>query len=788
VARLPEGHSKQPAAACIASLLVGLGKALERQAATPAFKHDPLIANALDALARVANALPTLTGDSPRFFAGYAAMLEELNILLIAARPYGKDDFKAAALTMLKARAGKVLDQLHIAPPETYLCSSGMEALLRGGLDAARALNGSARFRGLADQVNQPLYYEIFKLPRHDEKAMAGQEVFMASLNASLPGREGASDETNNWDAQKVLRRMQEWFATHEVHADRPAVLLLDTSVEAQGPDGTSDVAAVLAGLKDPLNDGRLRILLCKSLQKYTLGSGKIMAGAVTMLARPDARTEAAARQLRAAEEDLDWMQNDESQLLTHFLTHAHASELALIGNAARNAAFIDEACLRARPDAAGRSKTRREDATPFVVAGLREVTVTAANGVDVRPVSAMDLVTPQITLRGGFGYLHTAAYTLDKPLWRVSAGQETPAELTEQFYGLGWLNDANVETLTTAAVLSEAHQVAAEAAQAVYDGVDVGAWAEAALHVLRGRARQGNQMHAGALGECEALLDMISTGATTRTSGRETIQLKDELRDKLKTALMTPDGPAESRLADQLRIVGASFAPRLPDAVRAGTDVQAMRAAIESASGGFRMSEAAHPLTDSLRVSLAPNKVASLLGLLGAAFGPQNVSDLDRPALEALYRGALAAGLPGVSPATRSHIVRDWSRLQVQGLARAMGKEAQQTAVEGLLRHVHLAPYREDKAKILASIPENTFTALDPSLQRMLVAALFGPLDACSRIEFIKALSESGHPGKAGACLARFEADKEGSMQGGPMPPRTGNRAPAAAVGQGAQ
>jgi hypothetical protein len=397
------------------------------------------------------------------------------------------------------------------------------------------------------------------------------------------------------------------------------------------------------------------------------------------------------------------------------------------------------------------------------------------------------DLVAPQIMLRGGFGYLPTAAYTLDKPLWRIAAGQETPAELTEQFYSFGWLNDANVEALTTAAVLSEANQVAAEAAQAVYDGVDVGAWAEAALHVLRGRTRQGDKMHAAALSECEALLDKISIGTTARANGRETMQPKAEVRDKLKTALMTLNGSAESRLADQLRIIGASFAPRLPDDIRAGTDVQVMRAAIERASGGLRKGDTADPQIDSLRVSLAPNKVASLLGLLGAAFGPQNVSDLDRPALEALYRGALAAGLPGVSPATRSHIVRDWSRLQVQVLTRAVGKEAQRTAVEGLLRHVHLVPYREDKAKILASIPENTFTALDPSLQRTLVAALFGPLDADSRIEFIKTLSESGNPGKADACLAKFEADKEDSMQGGPRPRGTGNIASTAAVRQGA-
>lgn len=504
--RLPQDHAMQPAAACVAAWLTGLGKSWQHQAATPAFRHDPLVANGLNALANAAATLPTLSGDSPRFFAAFAAVLEELNLLLVATRPYGSDDFKAAALSMLKARAGKVLDELHIAPPETWLCSSGTGALLSTGLDAAKALNGSARFRGLTEQAHQPLYYEAFKRVRHDEHAMAGEGVFMGILNASLPGREGIADETNNWDARKLVRKMHEWFAAHEGHPDRPAVLLLDTTVEKQGPGGTSDLAEVLAGLKEPVNQGWLKILLCKSLEKYTMGGGKFMAGSVTLIARPDSRTEAAARQLKDIEDDLGWMLHDESQLLTHLLTHAHASELTLIGNAARNAAFIDDACLRTRPGATGTSQTRREEGLPFVVAQFRSVEVAQPHGPGTRSVPVTDLAMPQITRRGGFGYLPSVGFGLDETLWRITAGQETRAELTEKFYGFGWLNDADVKTLTAAAVLSQASRIAEEAAQAVYGTVDVSAWAEAALRVLRRRSPHDGAHHAAAPGRtCRA-------------------------------------------------------------------------------------------------------------------------------------------------------------------------------------------------------------------------------------------------------------------------------------------
>lgn len=769
--RLPEGHAMQATAACAASLLAKLETALERQAATPAFKHDPLIANALNALANVANALPTMAGDSPRFFAGYAAMLEELHLLLTAAKPYDKDDFKTAAFTMLKARGGEALNELKIAHAETYLFSSGMDAMSMG-VDVARTLNGATCVMTLTTQDKQPDYYETLNL-RFPGRPEDREDVRMASLNPSMPAKEGILDNTSNWDAQKLVQKAKEWLATCMASVDRPAVLVLDTTIEKQGLDGTSDLAAVLADLKNAINDGSLKILLCKSHQKYLVaGSGKIMAGAVTIIAKDDAKTQAAIMQLRKAEEDLDWMQNDESQLLTHFLTHAHASELEMMGKAAKNAAFIDEFCLDMRPDVTHSIWTRREEGLPFIVptTGFRQVGVKAKNGIELRP--CYQFLSPQVANHGSFGFFPTSLLlVLDPPAnqkIRITAGQETQEELVEKFYGFGWLNNSHPgTTITPADALSQANQIAANAAQAVYDTVDVSAWAETALRVLRGRARPGSGTHVVVLRECEVLFDKITSERTAGGDAQQKIQMKDELRQKLKAELVKCAPYAESMLSDQIKIIGSAFAPRLPDSARAETDVDAIRAAMKHAPDGFGEYGDADLSIGRLQVLFAPNMIASLLRLLGISLGPQHVADIDRAELEAFYQAALTSGLPGVSPSTRSCIVLDWSRLQMQTLACAMDKQAQRTAVDELLRHVHLTPYREDKAKILASIPDNTFAALNQSLQRKLIDALFSPLGACSRIEFIKKLAENGNPEKAGACLARFNTDLTDAMTG---------------------
>lgn len=73
------------------------------------------------------------------------------------------------------------------------------------------------------------------------------------------------------------------------------------------------------------------------------------------------------------------------------------------------------------------------------------------------------------------------------------------------------------------------------------------------------------------------------------------------------------------------------------------------------------------------------------------------------------------------------STLILDWSRLQLKKLHTA-DKEAQRAAVNELVRHVRLSPYREIRAKILASIPQDAFMRLEKSVQRQLADALFAP------------------------------------------------------------
>lgn len=243
--------------------------------------------------------------------------------------------------------------------------------------------------------------------------------------------------------------------------------------------------------------------------------------------------------------------------------------------------------------------------------------------------------------------------------------------------------------------------------------------------------------------------------------SGNGLEQRNELLRQKLKTALAESEPLAENLLSEQLRMVGSAFAPRLPNDAFNENDVDGMRTAI-------RRTHDVSPMPDDCtHARYAPNAIASLLAMAGLGFGPENVADEFRQELESFYSAVLDAGLPGVSPATRAHIVLDWSRLQSEKL-RADDKEVQRAAVNELLRHLRLAPYREIGAKILGTIPDDAFARLERPAQRQLIDALFAPLDVGSRLVSIRRLAEECNGfGKLSACIERFGKDLKQADEG---------------------
>ncbi|WP_311434599.1 hypothetical protein [Herbaspirillum huttiense] len=213
----------------------------------------------------------------------------------------------------------------------------------------------------------------------------------------SWPQRHGEQDKQNDWSTDKLVRQTIAWVKNGKMSKSDPGVLVLVATLEQRASDGKSDLADVTKKLQPLIDSGQLKIVLCKSYQKYTsLGSGKSMAGAVTVIGRDDAKTRLANSKLREAELGLGWINNDESQLLVRMLSHAQDDELKLIDEATQNAAFVEAFCLR-KAHQIDAGMILREKDLPFTIINTESARRT------------MQLLARQVELRTSFGFLGTA-------------------------------------------------------------------------------------------------------------------------------------------------------------------------------------------------------------------------------------------------------------------------------------------------------------------------------------------------------------------------------------------
>ncbi|HJV86502.1 MAG TPA: hypothetical protein VJ698_13595 [Noviherbaspirillum sp.] len=633
-----------------------------------------------------------------------------------------------------------------------------MEAISRG-VEIARTLSETKSVDTLAHQIQLPDYFETLDLKSGKNLFFRGR-IAIAPLNPSAPGKGNDDDDLNNWNVHKLVQQTRAWLTKGKMQATRPGVLVLDMTVEKPEVNGKSDLATFLASGYSDIKEGRLKIVLCKSYQKYpSLGSGKIMAGAITLIAKDDNHTQSAAAALQDAEEDLGWISNDESQLLTHFLTHAPASELGMIGQAAENASFISRLCFDPLRQSA-KADVRREDGLPFIVTNAGSKKVIFARK-DPKWSTPNKLILKQVQYRDSFGFNPTSMLYFDRSKnWiRITAGQESREELVEKLFGFTWLAQAGRERCAPADMMAEANRIAAAAMQYVFTKTDVMSWAPTALAVLRARTNRGWAEDATYKTLCEDF---------ENTFGQRSARDKEMLAKGLATALNASSPHAENLLADHLRISGSAFAPRVNDAdmVKSDIDVDAMRA---SARRSHEHSPDPSQMSNQyIMARYAPNAIASLLAMAGVGFGTEELEDDACRDLASFYSAVFNAGMTGISPSARAQILDDWYVFHCVNIESA-DHDTQHAATNELIRHIRLAPYRDIKARTLASISNGAFARMEQSVQQQLINVLFSPLDAATRLACVTHCAINNEFEKLRAMIEQFGKDLSESDKGEP-------------------
>jgi hypothetical protein len=700
--QMADDHPLKATAKTLRSIVSGLNRfSLVNEDLT----MHPVVRSSVNALGKALRALPTLTEDAPRFFSCYEKIIEETNLVLMTLRPYRQGDYKTAALRSLTKRLGRRGNSLDgLAIPETYLVSNGMDALGEG-IKMAQRLSGQKHVGYLSKTIGEdkPDYYELNEVLHalSEESEMPGRAV-LSIVNPSSGYIPNNESEPPHWNARVLASEIQRHFAEHQ---QAPLVAVIDTTIETFDKHGVSDLQTLYTSFEPEIASGQLKLLLCKSYQKFqSLGSGKIMAGAISIVARDDQATQLTKSALRDVENSLNWMSTQDAQLLTHFLKHAEEGEAALIHQADENARFLHEMCFKKDP------RVGYEPGVPLLMIENVVEKVRGSSAFNEKTLHqhlAQDV--PDIF---SFGFLQSSVIRISDNA-RISVGQESRSELIEKLYATKWLLQT---PLSMAAVENKISAVLTDGFHHVTNNVDVRKWADTAIGLLQ----QGRKYVEGGDAQLHSLETLLAASLDTshiRSSTDAGESLRTQLLAQFETIM---DVSKETLITDFWKIIGSAFAPAVPSSVLHGNDVQAMRSALQHDPVGFN-DPMEYVEEEYVQARYAPNMAASLYGVLHNASNIDGMNSEDLQTMKHLYTSMLESGLPGVSPAYRAKLVPS-------ALKWLIANETQNNWAQSVARYGHLLPYQEEKAALLIQLSAYTFP--EP-IKKRLADVLYRPLSA---------------------------------------------------------
>jgi hypothetical protein len=421
LAELKPGHPAKATATSVQNLL---GK-LEISDVAAA---DPLVKNALANLDKLVSGMAACADDATRFSQLYDLFVEEMFLVLARARPYTADDFRAGTVNSLKERAPALKTLAKDVEIKPFLVASGMDALSSALIGAQEHHGGKV---GVDRDESDKSYFETAGLLDHAQGVKGKGPVLLAALNGSTPVADGKGLKQAGGVIDLVTRKLE---------ATKPALvtLILDITIEKGGDEGKTDLALIFENppIKQAIDEGRLSVVLCKSYQKYsTMGSGKIMAGNLTLVGKPEA-TAGIAKLLHEAEKENNPYDGDEAQLMTHMLTKGAQDETALLQHATANATLLHQQCWPKNSEA-----TPFEEGLPFVMAPQQVK-------VGGKEVNTMDLCAKMgVDWRESFSFQQSSCLATYSNV-RINTGQESDAGCLEKLFVVGLASQGEVQPL----------------------------------------------------------------------------------------------------------------------------------------------------------------------------------------------------------------------------------------------------------------------------------------------------------------------------------------------------
>ena len=442
--KMPDSHPMKATAVSIMDMIEGLkGPLLDaRKQRSAEFDENILIDSALTQLDRLLSTLPSCADEPMKFHRLYEIAVEEMSMLLSVCKPYKSTDYRTTSKNIVTSRA-PCLGTLGDTSVSCHLLSGGMDAITTAvGMSFKLLEQSGLQMAGGGDgpkgAQRNPQYFEANSLfsdfhvsDKGAEKIeQTGARVIKINLNPSTPIRkvEGAHV---TWTPENVVTTIEACIKAinPKPSPDLPAVIVLDITVEKNGGEG-SDLDKVCGAFLSRVDDGTLSLMLCKSYQKHaTMGTGKVMAGGLTVISKEQKLHDAAAAR---ENETTPFAESDDAQMMTHFLAAAAEDEIRMLEAGARNAELAASMVSIKKPDKRS-DQFNHDQGLPFIVVPKDDMRPKLDSfRFTLRPKDLMSKMG--IYDRSSFGFQKTSLTMVDNGL-RLSCGQEPKPAMYEKLF-----------------------------------------------------------------------------------------------------------------------------------------------------------------------------------------------------------------------------------------------------------------------------------------------------------------------------------------------------------------
>ncbi len=719
LAAVPTGHPMKTVAGATAKLVAGLETTLAATVADKgeAFNKSRLVDSALKNIESLMAVMPSYLDDTPRFTKLFDVLIDELYLLLATCRPYDGASFKTASEKVIEARA-PVLSETS-ATVFSYSMSSGMGAI-SNAIQSAVACSGggiSAKVdlldpKGDKDRFGSANYYELenYLLTSEDQIKSKGS-VIVATLNPSTPTTKMGGGAKKAWGVDSVVAEVRKKFDALAPPADEasPLTVVVDITVEKASGEGTDELDKLIRPFETEVDAGLILFVFCKSYQKYpSLGSAKMMSGGVSLVGKDTAHSKELQKSLAAAEKETALMDKDEGQLMTHLLANSGEAELPLLKRAADNAALLASLIV-----ADGSDAYLYGDGLPFAMIPSTEMALAFDSGEEYEVLPAEMLAFKcGVDYRYSFGFQNSSCLEIGESL-RLNPGQESPAEIVEQFYALGKLTGTTTP-ISADKVVGLAH----DAADAAFDEVE--------RFLAKGKDKADN-------GAWRERMERVLLKAGLMTSKEVGLEPKELIRRMAEAKGAKPD--KDTAFARKLKLVAAAAQPELTAEQRESDNVDLMKAGLKWGWGGTEEG------SDKVEANHLLNIVASC-----ARFSTVFQEPADAKKTMALVDALRDCGMAQVSPATREALLQTRAKSLLDG--KPPFSEGDLKTLAACAREM---PYSDGVANLFASeIPAAAFTDIDKAESPEMAClsdCFLNRLDLESKLELIPRLIKDIDP-----------------------------------------